>query len=57
MSRAPTQAGQRAAVTAILAMREKLLDGATIASLARSYGLEVIEVEAIAAELKREGRP
>lgn len=50
---APTKAQLRAALTALLTMRDKPLSDADRVSLSRSYGVTVSEVDSIAAEVMR----
>ena len=52
-SKRPAKALQRAMLQDILAHREKPLTGEEIASLARSYGLPLAEVEAMVATRAR----
>lgn len=49
----PTKAQQRAALTTLLTLREKPLDATALASLSRSFGLPVGEIESIAASVRR----
>ncbi|MBT2133964.1 hypothetical protein KK137_06420 [Croceibacterium sp. LX-88] len=52
-NKTPNKAHQRAALTALLTMRDKPLSDSDKVSLSRSYGMPVSEIESIAANVCR----